>query len=45
MDEEKKFIVPEAEIVDYTNDDIITLSGAGDGTNDWAQDNAETWRW
>ena len=40
MDEEKKFIVPEAEIVDYANDDIITLSGVDaalgwDPATDW----------
>ena len=40
MDEEKKFIVPEAEIVDYSNDDIITTSGAVN----WQEDDGwETW--
>lgn len=45
MDEEKKFIVPEAEIVDYSNDDIITMSGVGlAGVDDWRNDdNWETW--
>ena len=41
MDEEKKFIVPEAEIVDFTNDDIITASGAVDWRLD---DNWEDWK-
>ena len=27
-DKKKKFIMPEAELVDFANDDIITLSGA-----------------
>ncbi len=44
MDEEKKFVPPVAEVVDFTNDDIITLSGAGAGKTDWAtDDNWETW--
>ena len=34
MDEEKKFVPPVAEIVDFTNDDIITLSG-GDRALNW----------
>lgn len=44
MDEEKKFIVPEAEIVDFTNEDIITLSGAIQGGFWGDDDNAEDWR-
>ncbi len=27
MNEEKKFVIPEAEIVDFQKEDIITLSG------------------
>ena len=36
MTEEKKFIKPVLEVVDFTNDDIITLSNRGtlDGFND-----------
>ena len=36
MTEEKKFIKPGLEIVDFTNDDIITLSNRGplDGFSD-----------
>ena len=41
MDEEKKFIVPEAEIVDYSNDDIITLSGAG--ALGWGMETGNEW--
>ena len=34
MNEGKKFVAPLAEVVDFNNDDIITLSGNGqlDGT-------------
>ena len=27
MDKKKRFVIPELEIVEFTNDDIITLSG------------------
>ena len=39
-DKKKKFIAPEADVLDYANDDIITLS-----SNDTAQwgDGAEWW--
>ena len=47
-DKKKKFILPDAEVVDFANDDIITLSGAtqeamGVGVfgND---DNTEAWK-
>ena len=44
MDEEKKFVPPVAEIVDFTNDDIITLSGNGAlAWNGEAADEWETW--
>lgn len=33
MKEKKKFIVPEAEVIAFTNDDIITRSGG-----DWDKD-------
>ena len=42
MDEEKKFIVPEAEIVDYTNDDIITVSSF-EGALRWDGGEWEDW--
>ena len=45
MNEEKKFIVPEAEIVDFTNDDIITLRGRGAlGWGGEDEDEWENWR-
>ena len=39
-DKKKKFIAPEADVLDFVNDDIITLS-----SNDTAQwgDGAEWW--
>ena len=42
MDEEKKFVPPVAEVVDFTNDDIITLSG-GDRALNWNEGDWETW--
>ncbi len=39
-DKKKKFIVPEAEVLDFATDDIITLS-AGDTAN-WG-DGGEWW--
>ena len=42
-DKKKKFIVPDAELVDFANDDIITLSALGTGNSDWnLDDNTET---
>ena len=46
-DKKKKFVIPEANVVDFANDDIITLSGATqtamtDGL--WGNDdNTEGW--
>ena len=42
MNEEKKFVPPMAEVVDFTNDDIITLSG-GDRTLGWGEDDWKDW--
>ena len=42
MDEEKKFVPPVAEIVDFTNDDIITVSGV-DAAAGWNDANGEDW--
>ena len=36
----KKYVIPEAEILDFANDDIITLSG--DETAEWGE-GAEWW--
>lgn len=41
MDEEKKFVPPMAEVVDFTNNDIITLSG--NGTLAWGGENPDEW--
>ena len=30
-DKKKKFVLPEADVVDFVNDDIITTSGLRDG--------------
>lgn len=42
MDEKKKYVIPDAEISIFTNEDIVTSSGEDlfddDGTN-----NQETW--
>lgn len=42
MDEKKKeFVAPEAEVVNFTNEDIITISA---GNNGWGGDNnTEVW--
>ena len=42
MTEEKKFIKPVLEIVDFTNDDIITLSNRGT-LNDFGDPDADPW--
>lgn len=34
MDDKKKYVIPEAEIVNFVNDDIVTVS-ANDGTAGW----------
>ena len=36
-DEKKKFIIPDAEIIEFSNNDIITLSD-GTGNTDWGED-------
>ena len=43
MKEKKKFIIPEAELVDFTNHDIITLSSADQGAYWGDDDNCEDW--
>ena len=35
---EKKYVVPEAEVVSFADEDIITLSGNGLGKLWWGQD-------
>ena len=40
MNDKRKFIIPEAMVINFTNDDIVTTSG------DWWQgggDNGEEW--
>ena len=37
-DKKKKFIIPEAEMVDFGNNDIITISGVTTNNADWTQD-------
>ena len=44
MNEEKKFVAPLAEVVDFNNDDIITLSGGVAGSVWSEDDNSEPWR-
>lgn len=40
----KKFIIPDAEVVDFENQDIITLSNGGEAGADWTKDdNGEGW--
>ena len=36
-DKKKKFVIPEAEIIDFSEEDIITGSGLtpGEDTDDW----------
>lgn len=34
IDKKKKFIMPEADVIDFSDEDIITLSG-GTATADW----------
>lgn len=48
VEKKKKFKIPEAEVVDFANDDIITLSGesqkAMDANGVWGDDdNTEVW--
>ena len=43
-DKKKKYVIPEAEFVDFANDDIITWSGLDANNNDWVgDDNTEDW--
>lgn len=40
----KKFIIPEAEVVNFDNEDIITLSNGGEAGANWlTDDNGEGW--
>ena len=41
--EKKKFVYPLAEIIDFANDDIITLSGTETNGNWETDDNSEPW--
>lgn len=42
-DKKKKFVVPEVEVINFENDDIITLSNGTDG--DWwlSDSDGENW--
>ena len=40
-DKKKKFIMPKAEVVDFSNEDIITESLTRNGTADWTDGNIE----
>ena len=42
-DEKKKFIVPEAEIVDFVDEDIITYSTGGEYGDAWTGPDTEWW--
>ena len=43
-DKKKKYVIPEAEVVDFNNDDIITLSAHNINNITWADDdNTEDW--
>ena len=37
-DKKKKFAIPEAELIDFGNDDIVTVSGVETNNADWTQD-------
>ena len=41
MDEKKKFVIPEAIIVDFTNEDIITASLNDAGTAEWTDESED----
>ena len=44
MDEKNKFVIPEAEIVNLINEDIITSSGNPFAGDDWgSNDDPEYW--
>ena len=38
MDDKKKYVIPEAEILSFSDNDILTVSGVGEGTDDWEKD-------
>ena len=43
-DKKKKYLIPEAEVVDFKNDDIITLSARNANNINWIEDdNTEDW--
>lgn len=43
-DKKKKYIIPEAEVVDFNNGDIITLSAQNANNVNWIDDdNTEDW--
>ena len=44
-DKKKRFVIPEAELISFTNNDIITLSNAGDGNAYWGEDDGESEAW
>ena len=39
----KKYLMPEAEIVDFANEDILTTSGRAQWWEDDSEDNVENW--
>ena len=39
----KKYLMPEAEIVDFANEDILTTSGRAQWWEDPSEDNVEDW--
>lgn len=45
MDDKKKrkFLIPDAEIVDFVNEDILTTSGNAEWWEDGDEDNVEDW--
>ena len=38
MDDKKKYVIPDAEIVNFVKHDIITISGEGTQDGDWEKD-------
>ena len=42
-DKKKKFIIPQALLVSFTNEDIIRTSGEGPYWGDDGDDNGEAW--
>ena len=42
-DKKKRFVIPEAELIGFTNNDIITLSNADQGAYWGDDDNGEDW--